>query len=85
MSKRIPLLEWDTPAEKVLEEFPMLKGATTGELALMRATTEEDMVEEDQALLRAIDILYERMKDSDYFPADDTDDTPYGGGAKVPV
>lgn len=80
----IPLLDWDTPAKKVLEEFPMLEGMTKSELSLNLSITKDDMVDEDAALVRATDILFQRIDDGSYEPPEDweSDDKPDRG---VPV
>jgi hypothetical protein len=76
------MLDMDSTAEKVLEEFPMLEGLSKFELTMMRSDTEdEDSPEEDQLLARGIDILFERIQDGTYHAPSDEDDEP--GGVKV--
>lgn len=77
------MLDMDTPAEKVLEEFPMLAEMNKFELTMMRHDILEDTPEEDKMFLRAIDILFKRMEEGKYEAprGDDEDDTP--GEAKV--
>lgn len=75
----IPLLDWDTSADKVLEEFPMLQGATEAEISLMKSMAEDvEALDEDVAMVRAIEILAKRHEEGSYNYHDDTE-----GGAMV--
>lgn len=68
------MLDMSSTAEQVLEEFPMLDGASVPELILMRSDCEE--IPEDEPFVRAIDILMARIEDGSYHTDDDEGDEP---------
>lgn len=59
------LLDWDTPAEKVLEEFPMLEDMGRSSLVSMKNDCED--TPGDEPFVRAIDILLKHIEDGSYF------------------
>ena len=66
-------------AEEIIHDYPMLKSCTYSELSLIKTQTEQDIedgvgADEDEYLLKAINVLIERIHDGSYIPAEDSED-----------